>query len=294
MEIIRTGAEMTAWSNARIAAGQAICLVPTMGFFHAGHLALMAAGGKMADQVVVSLFVNPMQFGKNEDLDRYPRNFAGDCELAAQEGVAVIFAPDAEEMYPSGFQTAIEVEKLSRPLCGASRPGHFGGVATVVAKLFNLVKPRLAVFGEKDFQQLAVIRRMVRDLSWDIEIVGHPIVREADGLAMSSRNSYLSGEERQRALCLCRSLDLARELAGRGEKSAARIIAGIKKNMPAGVTMDYVSIVQADTLADTDEVDRNSILALAVKVGRTRLIDNGRILVSDHRYRIFAQAASLT
>ncbi len=283
MEIIKTGAAMTAWSNEKIAGGESIALVPTMGFFHAGHLALMAAAGKMANQVVVSLFVNPIQFGENEDLDCYPRNFAGDCELAEQEGVDVIFAPSPVEMYPPGFQTAIEVKKLSLPLCGADRPGHFTGVATVVGKLFNLVKPQFAVFGEKDLQQLAIIRQMVGDLNWDIKIVGHPIVREADGLALSSRNSYLNSEERQTGLCLNRSLELARQMAGNGEKSAARLIAAIKKNIPSAVTIDYVSIVQADTLADSHEIDQDSILALAVKVGRTRLIDNGRILLPEDR-----------
>jgi pantoate--beta-alanine ligase len=279
MEILRTAAAMTAWSNKKIINGETICLVPTMGFFHAGHLALMAAGRKLADHVVVTLFVNPIQFGENEDLDSYPHDFKRDCQLAGQEGVAVMFAPEAAEMYQPGFQTRVTVENLSLPLCGADRPGHFNGVTTVVAKLFNLVKPKFAVFGEKDFQQLAVIRRMVLDLNWDIEIIGHPIVREADGLAMSSRNSYLNAEERRTALCLSMSLKMARQLVAQGENSAAVIIAEIKNNMPPAASVDYVSIVQADTLADSNEINQNSILALAVKIGKTRLIDNGRLVV---------------
>ena len=278
MEILRTGAEMTAWSNKKKADGESIGLVPTMGFFHAGHLALMAAARKLARQVVVSLFVNPIQFGENEDLDRYPQDFAGDCRQAEKAGVSVMFAPEPGEMYPPGFQTRVEVEKLSLPLCGASRPGHFTGVTTVVAKLFNIVKPDYAIFGEKDLQQLAVIRRMVRDLNWDIEIIGHPIVREEDGLAMSSRNSYLSAAERRTALCLSRSLELARQLARQGERSAAVIIDEVKKNMPEAAVIDYVSIVQDDTLAPGTEIDDDSVLALAVKVGGTRLIDNGRLV----------------
>ena len=280
MIILRTGPEMTAWSNVRLAAGESICLVPTMGFFHAGHLALMAAAKQRSAQVVVSLFVNPAQFGKNEDLDSYPRNFDGDCQLAAREGVTVMFAPSPAEMYPPEFQSRVEVTKLSLPLCGADRPGHFAGVTTVVAKLFNIVKPQYAVFGEKDFQQLAIIRQMVKDLNWEIKIIGHPIVREADGLAMSSRNSYLSRADRQTALCLSRSLRLARQLASQGKDSPAEIVTRIKKNISAVASVDYVNIIQADTLADSSEINQESMLALAVKVGKTRLIDNCRLLPS--------------
>ena len=283
MKILRTAAEMTAWSNQENAQGRTICLVPTMGFFHEGHLSLMRMGASLADQAVVSLFVNPMQFGPDEDLARYPRAFARDCELAERQGASVLFSPDHEEMYPKGFQTQVLVRNLTSPLCGRNRPGHFVGVTTVVAKLFHIVKPRTAVFGEKDYQQLAVIRRMTQDLNLDIEIKGHPIVREPDGLAMSSRNSYLSAGERQTALCLYKSIQACRERVRKGERDSLRLIDGIKtilQSHPA-VAIDYVAIVDGTTLADCVTVDRHSILALAVKVGKTRLIDNGKLITES-------------
>jgi pantoate--beta-alanine ligase len=271
---------MTAWSNQEIAQGRTICLVPTMGFFHEGHLSLMRMGTSLADQVVVSLFVNPIQFGPNEDLESYPSDFARDCELVAGQGGAVLFAPGPKEMYPEGFQTQVLVRELTSSLCGRNRPGHFAGVTTVVAKLFHIVKPRIAVFGEKDYQQLAVIRRMTQDLNLDIEIKGHPIVREPDGLAMSSRNSYLSADERQTALCLSQSIEACRDQVRKGERDSLRLIDGIKtilQSHPA-VAIEYVAIVDGTTLADCATVDRHSILALAVKVGKTRLIDNGKLI----------------
>jgi len=271
---------MTAWSNQEIAQGRTICLVPTMGFFHEGHLSLMRMGSALADQVVVSLFVNPIQFGPKEDLESYPSDFARDREMAAGQGVSVLFVPDSEEMYPEGFQTQVLVRKLTSSLCGRNRPGHFSGVTTVVAKLFHIVKPRIAVFGEKDYQQLAVIRRMTQDLNLDIEITGHPIVREPDGLAMSSRNSYLSAGERQTALCLSKSIEACRDQVRKGERDSLRLIDGIKtilQSHPA-VTIEYVAIVDGTTLADCATVDRHTILALAVKVGKTRLIDNGKLI----------------
>jgi pantoate--beta-alanine ligase len=276
MEIICSPGVMAAWADRVRAEGGTICLVPTMGFFHEGHLALMRKAGEIADAVVVSLFVNPMQFGVGEDLARYPRAFERDAELAAATGVAVLFAPTAEEVYPAGFRTRVSVSGLTETLCGLSRPGHFDGVTTVVAKLFHMVKPHLAIFGAKDFQQLAVIKKMVTDLNWDVGIVAHPIVREKDGLAMSSRNTYLSGAEREKALCLSRSLQLARQRVAAGESNAARLREEIHQYLTAynDVHVDYVAIVDAETLASCDEITDGSLLALAVKIGRTRLIDN--------------------
>ncbi|MCF6290019.1 MAG: pantoate--beta-alanine ligase [Desulfobacterales bacterium] len=277
MQIIRASAEMTAWSNQVLARGERIALVPTMGCFHQGHLALMRHAANQADQVVVSLFVNPIQFGPGEDLDRYPRDIARDTELAAGQGVAVLFTPEVAAMYPDDFQTRVSVDRLSRGLCGAGRPGHFEGVTTVVAKLFHLVKPHLAVFGEKDFQQLAVIRRMVADLDWDIIILGHPIVRETDGLAMSSRNTYLDPRERQTALCLYQSLESARRLVRQGLRNGPRLIAEIKGMLGSGngVEIEYVKLVDQKKLTEKNAVDSQTRLLMAVRIGRTRLIDNG-------------------
>lgn len=276
MEIIESPGEMTAWAEGVRSRGERIALVPTMGYFHEGHLALMRRGAALADRLVVSLFVNPIQFGPNEDLNRYPRAFARDREAAAGQGAAVLFAPRAEDVYPSGFASRVAVEGLTDTLCGASRPGHFTGVTTVVTKLFHMVAPHVAVFGEKDFQQLAVIRRMVADLNFPVEVIGHPIVREADGLAMSSRNSYLDPEERRRALCLYRSLVMAAAMVAGGERKSAAVETAVKEKISSlkEVSIDYVSIVDAKTLAPSPEVNPDSLLALAVKVGRTRLIDN--------------------
>jgi pantoate--beta-alanine ligase len=281
VEIIREPAAMTAWSAGQSAGGHTIGLVPTMGFFHEGHLGLMRTAGRRADRVVVSLFVNPTQFGPNEDLDAYPRDFERDCSLARGVGVDVLFAPQAEAMYPQGSRTTVKVTGLTDHLCGAARPGHFDGVATVVTKLFNIVRPDLAVFGQKDFQQLAVIRRMTTDLNMGVEIIGHPIVREPDGLAMSSRNTYLRDDQRRAALSLSRSLALARELAGRGERETAKLaqaVRGLILDRP-GTEIDYVSFVDDRTLQPVDRVDDHTVLALAVKIGgRVRLIDNGYLL----------------
>lgn len=283
METISSPGAMAAWADRVRARGETIGLVPTMGFFHAGHLALMRRAGEAADAVVVSLFVNPLQFGPTEDLARYPRALARDAELAASAGAAVLFAPATEEVYPTGFATTVRVSGLTETLCGRSRPGHFDGVTTVVAKLFHMVKPHLAVFGEKDFQQLAVIRKMAADLNWDVQIISHPIVREEDGLAMSSRNTYLDPEERGKALCLSRSLQLARERVAAGERDAARLRREIDQYIHSygGVDVDYVAIVDAETLADRDLITAGSLLALAVKIGRTRLIDNGLLAGSS-------------
>lgn len=283
MDIIRTPPAMNAWAKEMIGRGQSIALVPTMGFFHHGHLALMNRASEEADHVVVSLFVNPIQFGPGEDLEKYPRNFEHDAELAQKKGAAVLFAPEAETIYPEGFQTTITVDQVSQGLCGGRRPGHFKGVATVVAKLFNLVRPQVAVFGEKDFQQLAVIRRMVADLAWDIRVIGHPIVREPDGLAMSSRNSYLSATERKNATCLYRAIEKARDLVRGGEKDCSILRSVLLREISSikGVEAEYITFVDAQDLTEQTMVNRASRLVLAVKVGRTRLIDNGSLFSGD-------------
>jgi pantoate--beta-alanine ligase len=247
-----------------------------MGFLHEGHASLMREGRKRGDLLVVSIFVNPAQFGVGEDFDSYPRDLSRDSKIARESGVDIIFAPDAREMYPAGYQTWVDVEKISLPLCGASRPGHFRGVTTVVAKLFNIVKPSIAFFGEKDYQQLAVIRRMVFDLNMDVEVVGLPTVREPDGLAMSSRNSYLSMAERKSALCLSRALDAASSLFLSGENSVARLreaVLGILEGEPAA-RIDYVEFRCGENLEEVERADERTVLALAVRIGATRLIDN--------------------
>ena len=276
MRIIEKISEMRAWSEAERCAGKRIAFVPTMGFLHRGHLRLVRAGKASGDRLVVSIFVNPTQFSPGEDFSGYPRDFERDCELLEAEGVDALFHPSVAEMYPSGAQTRVEVEKLSLPLCGASRSGHFRGVATVVTKLFNIVLPHLAVFGEKDYQQLQVIRRLVRDLSMGVEIIGHPIVREADGLAMSSRNAYLSETERAAAVCLSRALCRTERLFKRGELSARVLVrnalAELEKEPLTNV--EYVKLCDAETLAEIDVIDAAAVLALAVRIGKARLIDN--------------------
>jgi pantoate--beta-alanine ligase len=256
--------------------GLSIALVPTMGYFHEGHLALMRMARDRADRVVVSLFVNPSQFGPGEDLDRYPRDLERDTRLARAQGVDCLFCPGAEEMYMPGFQTWIEVERLSQGLCGASRPGHFRGVATVVAKLFNIVRPDIAVFGQKDFQQLQVIRRMVKDLNISIDIMAHPIVREPDGLAMSSRNAYLSIEERRSALSLSQALRLAEKMVANGIRSGQEIVQAVREHILsyANTRIDYIFLGDPEDLKGCREVQGRTLLALAVWVGSTRLIDN--------------------
>jgi len=276
MQIIRRSADMTHWARGVIASGKSIGLVPTMGYFHEGHLRLMRHAVSLADHVVVSLFVNSLQFGPREDFSRYPRDFDRDSRMAARENVDILFAPAPEEMYLPDFNARVRVDGLTDTLCGKQRPGHFEGVTTVVAKLFNIVKPHYAVFGQKDFQQLSVIRKMVRDLNWDVEIVGHPIVREEDGLAMSSRNTYLSAKERADALCLYKAIEYAKARFAAGLTSA-KLLKDELRDIISGnlrVSIDYISVVDKDTLADKEVMDMNSVLALAVRVGGTRLIDN--------------------
>lgn len=283
MEVINSVAAMTAWSNQRLRAGKTIALVPTMGCLHAGHISLFKAASRLSDAVVVSVFVNPLQFGPQEDFSRYPRPFADDCKAVAANHGSVLFAPEASAFYPADFQTVVAVKGLTAGLCGASRPGHFDGVTTVVAKLFHVVKPQVAVFGQKDLQQLAVIRAMVRDLNWDLEIVGHPIVREADGLALSSRNRYLSEPERRSALCLAKALASARHLVNQGERDCPAILDQLQTQISADprVEIDYLTIVDDTSLSPQSRADHRSILAMAVRIGVTRLIDNGYLMPKE-------------
>ncbi|MBM4275005.1 MAG: pantoate--beta-alanine ligase [Deltaproteobacteria bacterium] len=279
MEIVSNSKEMQDLALRWREEGRKIVLVPTMGFFHQGHLSLMEHGRTLGDRLVVSLFVNPAQFGPTEDLQRYPRDLDRDAALAREKGVDVLFTPTPEQMYPEGYQTYVEVEKLSQGLCGASRPGHFRGVATVVLKLFNLVQPHAAIFGEKDYQQLMVIRRLTADLNLPIGIVGCPIVREPDGLAMSSRNTYLSPEERAAALSLSYALKGAQKLAAAGEKSGEKILELVRKIIPRvpHTRIDYLALVHPETLEEVETLQGEARLALAVWVGDTRLIDNASI-----------------
>lgn len=275
MEIINDIAAMRDWAAQTRRTGQSMALVPTMGYFHEGHLSLMRFAAERADHLVVSLFVNPIQFGAGEDLERYPRDRRRDSQLAADAGVDLLFCPEATAMYPAGFCTTVSVAGVSAGLCGRFRPGHFAGVATVLSKLFNIVQPDLAVFGEKDFQQLAVIRALVRDLNWNLEVIGHPIVREADGLAMSSRNVYLDQEQRGRALVLSRALAHARRRVEQGERRVAVLVAELAAMIDeAGLQREYVEFVDQLKLEPMITVEPGTVLALAARCGATRLIDN--------------------
>ena len=268
--------EMQAFSDKIRGTGKTIALVPTMGFLHPGHLSLMEEGKQRGGILVISIFVNPTQFGKGEDYQDYPRDMEKDQKLAEEVGVDVIFAPAVKEMYPSGHQTYVTVEEVTKNLCGISRPTHFRGVTTVVCKLFTIVKPHVAIFGEKDFQQLVTIRQMTSDLNLDVEVVGMPIYREEDGLAMSSRNKYLNPNERKAALCLFNSLKKASALFEQGERNAGEIVREVEKIIEAEklAQIDYVKICDAKTIEDIEQIDRKAVLALAVKIGKTRLIDN--------------------
>jgi pantoate--beta-alanine ligase len=257
-------------------AGKILSLVPTMGFLHEGHLELMRVAKRHADVVIISIFVNPTQFRPSEDFESFPRDTEGDLERAREVGVDIAFLPSVQEMYSDGFQTKVSVEKVTKHLGGLSRPTHFNGVTTVVAKLFNITKPHLAVFGQKDYQQLTVISRMVRDLNMDIDIVGVPTVREPDGLAMSSCNTRLNPEERKSALCLKKSLDLARRLVRNGERSAEKVKKALEELILSHpcTAVDYVTLCHPVTLEDVETLEAEILLALAVMVGKTRLIDN--------------------
>jgi len=276
MRIIRTIREMQQQAEAWRRSGEVIVLVPTMGYFHAGHLALMRHARSLGTLVGVSLFVNPTQFAPTEDLASYPRDFDRDRRLAEEVGVDFMFVPEAGAMYPIGFQTQVEVTELTRPLCGATRPTHFRGVTTVVAKLFNIVKPHAAVFGRKDYQQLMAVQRMVRDLNMEVTVVGHPIVREADGLAMSSRNQYLTPDQRRRALVLSAALDQAQQVFAGGEVRSAVLIEGVREaigKVPE-VRLDYAELRDPETMAALERIDRPALLAIAAFVGKARLLDN--------------------
>ncbi len=257
--------------------GKRIGFVPTMGALHEGHLSLIRLANKHSDFVVVSIFVNPTQFGPKEDYKKYPRNLKKDAALCQSAGADLIFAPSPEEIYPKGFSTYVNVEHLTQGLCGASRPGHFRGVATVVSKLFNIVQPDAAVFGQKDAQQLAVIRQMTKDLDLPVKIIGAPIVREADGLAMSSRNAYLTPEERKQAVALSRALKLAELKVRNGVKDVkvikVEIVKLLKHDAPLG-KIDYIEIVDNGTLEPVKRIRENTLIALAVKFPSARLIDN--------------------
>jgi pantoate--beta-alanine ligase len=276
MEIVLTMREMCSISDELRKDGKTIVLVPTMGYFHEGHLSLMGEGRKRGDILVVSLFVNPTQFGEGEDYEVYPRDFSRDKSLAEGTGVDILFVPTMEEMYPEGYQTFVEVERLTESMEGRFRPTHFRGVTTVVAKLFNIVRPHVAIFGEKDFQQLAVIRRMVEDLNMGVEIIGMPILRERDGLAMSSRNQYLTPDQRKAALSLNHSLQKAFQLFRSGERNPRRIMDAVKRviEVEGEVTIDYVEIRDVRTLEEIEIIEDQAIIALAAKVGKVRLIDN--------------------
>jgi pantoate--beta-alanine ligase len=276
LETITSIAEMRERALALRADGKRVGFVPTMGYLHEGHLALVRKAREISDTVVVSVFVNPTQFGPSEDLERYPRDLPRDSALAEEAGCDILFVPTADEMYPARYATVVHVQRLSERLCGAFRPGHFDGVCTIVAKLFEIVRPSVAVFGQKDGQQAAVIERMVADLDMGVEIVRGPTVREADGLAMSSRNGYLTDEERREAPVLYQALERARELYGAGERGAGAVLAEMRSLIESKRTpeIQYLSAVDPRTLDDVDELGPGVMIALAVYFGSTRLIDN--------------------
>ena len=276
--MIETGTigEVRAWRRAQREQGRRVALVPTMGYLHAGHLSLVDAARAEADSVAMSIFVNPLQFGPTEDLDRYPRNLARDRALARERGVDLLFVPDVPAMYPPGSEVRVVPGETASRWEGAARPGHFDGVLTVVAKLFHLVEPEVAVFGQKDIQQLTLIRRMVDDLDWPVRIVAVPIARDPDGLALSSRNVYLSTEERGEALALSRSLAAASESFRAGERRREAIEDVVRRSLEAHrhIAVDYIVVVEPDRLRPVSEVRAGTIVAIAARVGRTRLIDN--------------------
>ncbi|MDY6852087.1 MAG: pantoate--beta-alanine ligase [Thermodesulfobacteriota bacterium] len=282
MELIETVENMRAWSVKKQVEGRRIGFVPTMGYLHAGHLSLMEYARKECDLVVVSVFVNPLQFGPKEDLAEYPRDLERDMDLMRPVPVDAVFHPEPKDMYPPGFQTRVEVTEVTKGWCGAFRPGHFVGVTTVVLKLFNIVRPHVAVFGNKDFQQVAVIKRMAEDLGLDLIVEGRPTVREPDGLAMSSRNTYLSPKERRKALSLSQALKTAQDMAAGGERDAGKILAAVRGRIEAesGVKIQYAVLADPVTLRDVERLEGRAVLALAVFAGGIRLIDNAIIAES--------------
>jgi pantoate--beta-alanine ligase len=284
MEVIKEPTVMQRKAAQWRMGGHTIGFVPTMGYLHQGHLELMRRGRIECDRLVVSIFVNPKQFGQGEDFDKYPRDFERDSGLVREIGTDVVFYPSADHLYPAGFQTYVEVVEVTKNLCGASRPGHFRGVATVVTKLFNIVKPHRAYFGEKDYQQLIAIKRMAADLNMEVEVVGCPTVREEDGLAMSSRNVYLSPKGRDAALCLYRALKQAQNVASGGQKDAKVILreaANVIEKEPLA-RIDYIRLCHPQTLQELDRLEDEGRLLMAVYVENTRLIDNGPIYSSSY------------
>lgn len=284
MEIIKDLREMQVRARFLRKEGKMIGFVPTMGYLHEGHLTLLHKAKEENDIVVLSIFVNPTQFGSGEDYEKYPRDTEGDLAKASIMGTDITFLPETPEIYPAGYATYLNVEGITERLCGQSRPGHFQGVTTIVLKLFHLVQPHRAYFGEKDYQQLVVIKKMVEDLNLDLAIIGCPTVREADGLAMSSRNAYLNPQERLSALCLSRSLTKAEELITGGEKSSQAIINEIYKIIAREheAKIDYVAVCHPETLEDIKSIESRALIALAVKIGPARLIDNRLIeLIGD-------------
>ena len=278
MKIIKSAKDMSLWTTRQRSDGRSIVLVPTMGCLHDGHLSLIDIARKNGDLVIVSIFVNPIQFGPGEDLDAYPRQFETDCNLAKEHGADLIFAPSDEDMYDSSFQTSISVPKLASDLCGADRPGHFEGVATVVTKLFNITQTNGAVFGQKDFQQITIIKQLVRDLNIPVNILTGPIVREADGLAMSSRNKYLLGKDRETALCLSKAIASAQEMVDDSKEvlETKAILDEVNKIITStGAELEYAKIVDQTSLLPKQSVTPGSVLAVAAKIGgKVRLIDN--------------------
>ncbi len=276
MEIIENIASMQAFAERKRMEGKLMGLVPTMGSLHEGHLTLIREAKGRTDIVVVSILVNPTQFGPGEDYDSYPRDLEGDARKVISAGGDIIFSPSASDMYPEGYLTYVDMGKVTEPLCGLSRPAHFRGVATIVSKLFNIIKPHKAFFGQKDYQQSVVIKRMVKDLNMDIDIIVLPTVREPDGLAMSSRNSYLSEEERKVSPVLYKSLTIASGMIRDGERNARKILSAIKRTIEKEplVSIDYIAMTDSETLEDIDEIKGKTLIALAVRIGKTRLIDN--------------------
>ncbi len=276
MRVIKKISEAGALAQKIREEGKTIGLVPTMGYLHQGHLSLIREARKDCQQVFISIFVNPTQFGPSEDYNSYPRDLQRDERLARKEGVDIIFAPSPGEMYPPGFHAFVEVEKLSQPLCGRSRPGHFRGVATVVAKLFNIIRPHIAYFGQKDAQQAIIIKRMAHDLNMDIEIKVLPIVRERDGLALSSRNQYLNEAERRAAPILYKSLQEAKRMIQSGERRSSNIIHRMEEMIKGEklARIDYLAIVDGEALEERSTVEGKVLIALSVWIGKTKLIDN--------------------
>lgn len=277
MKIIRDTAQMQSHSDSLRAKNKTISFVPTMGYFHEGHLSLMKIGRELGDELVVSIFVNPTQFGPDEDLEAYPRDMERDMKLLAEIPADIIYIPNVEQMYPPHYETYVRVEKTSEPLCGESRPIHFRGVATVCAKLFNAVKPHCAVFGKKDFQQILVIEKMVRDLNFDIEIVHGETYREPDGLAMSSRNVYMTQEERKQAPVIYKCLKEAEKMVTQGERDSGTILAKIREKLD-NVSLGKIDYIEIRSLPELEEVEGGlngpTLLAMAVQFGKSRLIDN--------------------